>query len=505
MGRLPFEPGKMKGAGRSEGDRPLTVSQLARRIGEALATGVPGRVRVVGEVSSLRERTHLYFDLKDAEAVINCVMFASTTARAGYLPESGREVVATGRLDFWAKGGRTSFVVERVEPVGAGALELAFRRLCEELRGLGYFEQERKRPLPLLPRRVAVVTSRTGAALQDVLDTARRRCPAVDWLIVDSRVQGDSAAGEVAAAIERLGKQRRRLGLDAILVTRGGGSAEDLWAFNERAVADAVFGCPLPVVAAIGHETDTTIAELVADRRAATPTQAAMMLVPDGSALLDELETTGRRMGRELERRLRHEADRLRSAARVPLFADPGSVVCARADELRRAVLTLERVAHARARAGRARLAAVHDRLERHRPTTVHARRSARLDSAVLRLHAAITSRLAPGRLDGLEARLGRTLGRAGANASKRLTSAARTLRAVGPESVLDRGYSWTLGPDGMVLRDAAAVEPGQRLVTRLGEGSVASRVEGPGGAPPIRRRRRGADPDQMDLFAAGG
>jgi len=505
MGRLPFEPGKMKGAGRSEGDRPLTVSQLARRIGDALAAGIPGRVRVVGEVSGLRERTHLYFDLKDAEAVIGCVMFATSTKRASYLPESGREVVATGRVDFWGKGGRTSLVVEKVEPVGAGALELAFRRLCEELRGLGYFDEERKRPLPLLPRRVAVVTSRTGAALQDVLDTAKRRCPAVGWLVVDARVQGESAAGEVARAIRHLGTARAQLGIDAILVTRGGGSAEDLWAFNEREVADAIFESPLPVVAAIGHETDTTVAELVADRRAATPTQAAMMLVPDGAALLDELGTTVRRMARELERRLRHEAERLRSAARVPVFGDPRSLVRARSDELRRAVLTLERVAHARARVARARLTSSNDRLERHRPLKVHARRSARLDSAVLRLHAAVAARLAPERLDGLEARLGRTLGRVGANASKRLGSAARTLRAVGPESVLDRGYSWTLGPDGTVLRDAAAVSPGQRLVTRLGEGSVASRVEGPGGAPPIRRRKRGADRDQMDLFGAGG
>ncbi|MEL7474063.1 MAG: exodeoxyribonuclease VII large subunit, partial [Planctomycetota bacterium] len=197
------------GAGSSErpagDDSPLSVSQLAARIARALETGVPAGVRVIGEVSGARERTHWYFDLKDGSAVVSCVLFASAARRIGASPENGRTFVLRGRVEFYPPSGRTTLIVDRLEPVGVGELELGYRKLCDELRALGWFDDARKRAIPTLPRRVAVVTSATSAALQDVLSTARKRFPGVEWGLVDVPVQGDGAAERIAGAIDRVG------------------------------------------------------------------------------------------------------------------------------------------------------------------------------------------------------------------------------------------------------------------------------------------------------------
>src|SRR5690606_26173107 len=217
------------------------------------------------------DRAHWFFSLKDERATIRCVCFASSARQVECPVRDGMQVVCTGRVDFYDAQGHVQLYVDRIEPVGQGALELRLRQLMEELRELGYFDEAAKKPLPVLPRRVAVVTSRSAAALQDVIDTARRRWAGCRLYLYDVRVQGAAAAPEIARAIDALGRQHKRLRLDAIIVSRGGGSIEDLWAFNERIVAEAIHRCPLPIVAAIGHETDTTVAELVADLRCSTP------------------------------------------------------------------------------------------------------------------------------------------------------------------------------------------------------------------------------------------
>ncbi len=249
-----FDPSKARGARKAEGpaapavrDGAVPVSRLAEIIALTLRDGIASPIRVVGEVSGFRDRTHWYFDLKDEGAVVSCACFAQAARKQGFTPENGQEVVATGRVDFYAKQGKTQLYVDKLEPVGAGALELRFRALCEELRGLGWFEVGRKRALPAFPRRVAVVTSRSGAALQDVIDTARRRCPAVELVVCDVPVQGDGAAPAIVRTLGELSARHGELGIDAVVVTRGGGSMEDLWAFNERAVAQAVLDCPVPI------------------------------------------------------------------------------------------------------------------------------------------------------------------------------------------------------------------------------------------------------------------
>lgn len=459
---------------------PLTVAQLAGLVEQAVAK-LPRALRVVGEVSNFTDRTHWYFSLKDAEAVVSCVMFQSAARRAGFTPAVGQQVVVTGSCEFYRPQGRLTFRVEAIEPVGAGALELALRKLIEECRALGWLDVSRKRELPSFPRGIAVVTSRTGAALQDVLDTVRRRCPGIPVSLVDTIVQGPEAAPRVAAAIRWVSANAARLGIDVLIVTRGGGSMEDLWAFNDRAVAEAIVGCSVPVAAAIGHESDTTLAELVADERCATPTQAAMRCTPDRAELLEQVDALADRLRQSVQA----EARRLRERA---VSVGRHLVLSAR-----------QRVADAARRLDRGSA-----RLESHKPAAVYERRRARLAEAERLLHKAVARRLAAIDLAAPARDLDAALVAATKSAGARLTLAQRTLELIGPQSVLARGYSVTFGPDGQVLRSAAGVHAGQPLTTRLADGRVESIVRGEGvadpvpeatpmpAARPVRVRRRG-------------
>lgn len=500
-GRLPFDPGSMAQQPMPEPERPLTVSQLAANIAAVIASGFKGKIRLVGEVSGFRERTHWYFDLKDADAVVNCVMFAGAARKSRQSPVNGAQVLVSGRVEYYEKLGRVTLLVEHLEPIGAGAIDLALRALIDEARRLGWLDEARKRPLPSFPRAVAVVTSRTGAALQDVLDTMRRRCPAVSVVLVDARVQGEGAAGEVAAAIRWLSRSHERLGVDAVLVTRGGGSKEDLWAFNDRVVAEAIVACPIPVVAAIGHETDTTLAELVADLRCATPTQAAMRVTPDRAALHEQVDALTARLRHALVRDAREQRRRLDSAARM----------------LRQAGLSsLSRSAHVLERLAR--------RLESHRPAAAQARRQAMLATVQTRLQSAIQARLTAVQVEPLAECLARSMATMKEGTASRVEFLERQLAAVGPFSVLRRGFSYTMREDGTIVRSIADARPGDRLQTKVVDGTVRSIVEAAPDRPTAdapqsspassRKARRSASRrstespgdlgnDQMDLFKA--
>lgn len=403
-----------------------------------VADSLPAKVRVIGQVSNLSDRAHWFFSLKDDQSQLRCVCFASVARRIGFPVEDGMEVIATGRLDYYESQGKLQLYVQKLEPVGQGALELKFRALCDELRQLGYFDPDHKQPLPSMPRRIAVVTSRSAAALEDVIDTTARRWPGCRLVLSDVRVQGDLAADEIAGAISDLSRRGAALGIEAIILTRGGGSAEDLWAFNERVVADAVFRCSLPIVAAIGHETDTTVAELVADARCATPTQAAMALVPDREALAHQLHQLTARLSLLIRRRCEQGRYRLAAAMRRPGLLRPGGIYDAAAQRL--------------------------------------AGLSQQIDAAMLR-------RFEQGR--------------------RQLEALGRQLNTVGPMNVLQRGYSYTLGADGHLLRTADDAAAGDRITTVLIDGKVVSYVESPTGKPTTTRRRRqkGAEGDQKGLF----
>lgn len=458
--RLPFDPDRIKPPGDAPAGNagPVRVGELCRMIGAALRKGLPAKVRVVGEVSGFRDRTHWYFDLKDEEAVISCVMFAQANRRAGFTVENGQQVVVTGRVDFFDRQGRTQVYVESIEAVGAGPLEAQFRRLVAELRELGWFDPARKRQLPAFPRRIGVVTSRTGAALQDVLVTAARRCPAVEIAVIDSRVQGDGAAGEVARAIGWLSREHERLGIDAVLVTRGGGSMEDLWAFNERIVGEAILKCAVPIVAAIGHETDVTIAELVADERCATPTQAAMRLTPDRDALIEQIAQWRARSRVSLSRRVEHAAQRLASLRRRRVIAAPAELLARAQERLGRARADLPAAISVRLGDERLAIGDLRARMAKVRPEAALAVRGEAIAARRQELRRVLAHRLE--------------------REAARVRGARSVLGAVGPMEVLARGYSVTLGADGRALRSISGVRPGQRLTTVLADGRVRSRVD---------------------------
>jgi len=478
MSRLPFEPKDMEGPeaapespARREKKRysstleasHLTVTQVAELIKSTLE-GIPSPLRVVGEVSNLSAQSHWYFSLKDASAVLSCVAWASAAKKFGFVPNNGDEVVVTGHVSHYGPQGRTQLYVSGMKPVGAGALDLKFKALCEELRKLGYFDEARKKPLPVLPRRIAVITASQSAAWADVENTAGQRCRAVNLLLVDVRVQGDGAAEQVAAAIRTVDRQSAKLGVDAILVTRGGGSREDLWAFNERVVADAVFKCSLPIVAAIGHESDVSIIELVADLRAATPTQAIMRLIPSAE---------------DLERQLTHHTKRLSMLVgrRVEAAQDTTNQ-CAR--HLHQSVTAAMHVRHVT-------LERLAGRLEAVRPLALVSKRRERLAVMIDRLGRAMDARhvLARERLDGYQ----------------------RMLAAVDPTQVLQRGFSVTQRKDGSVVRNVGDVAAGERIFTQVSDGRIESDVVATGGRSGERRqqgkRSRASEKlDQLDLFS---
>lgn len=340
----------------------LSVSQLTQRIRETLEAELD-ELWVVGEVSNLRvpPSGHCYFSLKDARSQIAAVMFRSAAQVLPFRPEDGMEVIVRGRIGLYEVRGNLQFYVDAMEPRGLGSLQLALEQLKKRLATEGLFADDRKRSLPFLPRAVGIVTALTGAALHDVLVVLRARLPGLRVVVRPVRVQGREAAPEIAGAI---GDLNRVAGVDVLIVGRGGGSLEDLWAFNDERVARAIGASRVPVVSAVGHEIDITIADLVADRRAPTPTAAAAMVVPDHRELEGWLDVTTRAITAAITRQIRRHREHL--AAQTRHLRDPRQVVTAlrlRIDELSeralRATGTGVRLARQRLRGGAERLQAL--------------------------------------------------------------------------------------------------------------------------------------------------
>ena len=453
MGLLPFDLAETP----RESPEPISVTQASRMVVRALDDALPGTMRIRGEISGLTIRNgHWFFSLRDSDSSIDAVMWASQARVNSHRPVDGDSVLVTGRIGHWPRGGRTRLEARRLEPDGEGDLRAAFLKLCRELRELGWFDESAKKPLPSWPSRVAVVTSAQGAAVTDVVATARSRFPATALIVVDVRVQGPSAAGEVSAAIRRLDQSAGTLGLDAIIVTRGGGSAEDLEAFNQREVAQAVHDASTPVVAAIGHESDTSIIELVADARASTPTQAVTILLPDRNDVLERFDSLSHRLvracgvlvesGGEQARTLE---DRLLLACRV---------------RSQHSSIALDGLA-------RRLFASRPDRLVKARMLQV-----AQLEQRLNRSAAGIVRQLPSPSL--LKKSLDTSLGRHLARLRNRISAFDRTMAAIDPQAVLDRGYSLTMDSQGRAIRSIEGLEPGEMLETRIADGSIRSRIE---------------------------
>lgn len=433
----------------------IGVAELARRLRLAVES-ITGKEWVEGEIASLKPAAsgHVYFSLKDEreDATLDCVLYRSQAVRARRHLVSGARVQVSGRATVWVPRGRLQFIADAVRPSGRGALLAALDALRDKLRGEGLFDPERKRPLPREPRVVGVVTSAHGAALHDIITVGFRR-GACRFVLSPALVQGEGAPASIVAAIDRL---EHYPGLDVVIIGRGGGSGDDLMAFNDERVVRRVAAMRVPVVSAVGHEVDTTLTDWAADVRAATPSQAAELVIHDGASRAEALSRLRAALVHSVRARLSEDA-RLVADLRRKL-GDPRYALVQHQQELDDILRNLERRQKRTVARRRAELEGLRARLAQRHPRTVVARSRADLLPLVARLHAGadLTLRDARGRLSELSS----------------------SLDALSPLSVLGRGYAIATRADGRALRRAIDVEPGARVSIRLHEGRVETVVQ---------------------------
>ncbi len=283
--------------------RIYTVSQVNSLIKEILENNLPSRLTITGEITnwSIARSGHAYFGLKDENALLPSVCWKSSLSRIKFEPDNGLAVIAKGHIEVYSPHGKYQFYAESMQPAGIGALQLAFEQMVKRLQAEGLFEDKYKKPLPDYPQRIGILTSESGAAVHDIKDSIHNRWPPAELFLYPVPVQGEGAADEIAAAIRDVNKRNKKLKLDILIVGRGGGSLEDLWAFNEEVLARAIFDSKIPVISAVGHEVDTTIADFVADARASTPTKSGVVAVPDMQDVLENLDNFKKRLGSQLK------------------------------------------------------------------------------------------------------------------------------------------------------------------------------------------------------------
>ena len=441
------------------GPAVLSVGALTRKIRELIESGL-GEVWVEGEVSNLRRQAsgHVYFTLKDASSQVACVLFAGQAAQLrGMKFEDGVQVQVFGQVTVYEARGNYQIIVRRVRERGVGALQAKFEELKRRLADEGIFSPEHKRPLPRFPRRLGVVTSPTGAAIRDFLNVLHRRQRGIGVVIFPVRVQGKGAAAEIAEAVRLLGNPAE-FGIepvDVIVVTRGGGSLEDLWEFNEEEVARAIAASPVPVVSAVGHEIDFTISDFAADVRAPTPSAAAEILSADAGELLEQLGHFSSRLGRSLASRLDTARERVEGFRRTALFSEPRRMLQQSRQDIDRLSDDLDRGGGDWVQARRLRVERSAGILSSHSPSKKISVALADLVRFQTAMRQGSEKRLAAARAD---------LGRHSA-----------VLAALSPSAALARGYTMTFATDGSLIRSARAVSAGQVLATKFADGSVRS------------------------------
>ena len=435
----------------------FTVSQLNREVRATLEGSFP-LLWVEGEISNLARPAsgHLYFSLKDSGAQVRCALFRNRARLLRFRPDNGTQVIARGRIGLYEPRGDYQFIIESLEEAGGeGALRRAFEALKQRLAAEGLFDPALKKEPPALPRAIGVVTSPSGAAVRDILTVLRRRFPAIPVILYPSAVQGEGAAEEIASQILTADA---RAEVDALIVGRGGGSLEDLWAFNEEVVARAIHACRIPVVSAVGHEVDFTISDLVADRRAPTPSAAAELLSPDRAKWSAQLVRENGRLTAAVQRILASRRERLAWIGHRLEQRHPGRRLEQHGQRLDELESRLRRAWEHRHHRRSAHLQGVVEQLLRHTPSHRVERLQSRHDQLAVRLGAAL-------RLD-LERR------------HHRLAGATRALEAVSPLATLNRGYAISRHPDGRVIRDAVDTVVGERVENLLHRGRLICRVE---------------------------
>ena len=447
----------MLGQDRTADDRPkaLSVSELTRMIKGTLE-GRFGSVLVEGELSNVSQPAsgHLYFTIKDANAQISAVMFRGNQRGLKFRPQDGVVVRARGEISVYERRGNYQILVRRMEEGGKGSLQAQFEALKEKLQKEGLFAKERKRPLPMLPQHVGVVTSATGAAIRDILNVVSRRFPNLHVLVAPAKVQGDGAAEEIASQIDRLNEIG---GLDVLIVGRGGGSLEDLWSFNEEVVARAIARSTIPVISAVGHEVDFTISDFVADLRAPTPSAAAELVVGCKEAFQDRLAEQQGRLVRALRESALAARNRLLHAAGSYVFREPANAAARHRQKLDACRMRIEHKLRGALQETQQTLDLIESRLQQETRTAVQVSRQTLEDLRLRMVH---------------RAKLRHQMG------VQDVRRVAMQLRALNPLAVLQRGYSVTRGADGRIIARVADVKPDEIVETQVADGRFEAEVK---------------------------
>jgi len=438
-----------------------TVSQVNSLIKGILEDNLPGRLTVKGEIANwkLSDKGHCYFSLRDENSTLPCAMWRGNSIKLKFEPENGLEVLAIGFIDVFVPHGRYQFIVDELIPAGVGALQLAFEQMVKKLRSEGLFDEAHKKPIPKFPERIGILTSESGAAVHDIIDSIHNRWPCVRLYLYPVPVQGPGAAEEIAAAIKDINRRNRQLKLDLLIVGRGGGSLEDLWAFNEEVLARAIFDSKIPIISAVGHEVDITVADFVADARASTPTKAGVVAVPDMRDVLTDLASRERILRNDIKRRLELARKGLETILASSVFRTPLLPVHNREQQLDELTAGLAEVLKAMLTGAREKLHYAYRQIVRIEPHRLLGRRIVEVNSLHSRAIAAIVAAVNIRRMQ--------------------LTAQANRLRGLNPKSVLHRGYSITTCKEtGLVVRTSADIRLGDLLVTELAdENFVESRV----------------------------
>ena len=437
----------------------ISVSSLNRMARDLLESGLPP-MWIGGEISNLTLAAsgHAYFSLKDGGAQVRCVMFRGKVSQLPFRPAEGMQVELKGTVTLYEARGDFQINVDQMRSAGLGRLYEAFEKLKAKLQAEGLFNPAHKRPLPPHPAAIGIVTSPAAAALRDVVSTLRRRMPGIPVILYPAQVQGEGSAQQVADAIRRAGERRE---VDVLIVCRGGGSIEDLWSFNEEIVARAVAAIPIPTVSGVGHETDFTICDFVADKRAPTPTAAAELVSPSREHLSAQLETAKRGLERALGRLLTDKSQQLDYLARR--LAHPGEKLQRQREALQRQQERLQRRLSGLFEQRRWALQLADSKLQRRRPDLAHAVQA----------------------MDRLQTRLQRARQDLLNRQTQKLDTLAATLLALNPEAVLARGYAIVQKQDGTAVKSPEELRNRERVSLRLAEGSTEALIDHPQGAQP--------------------
>jgi exodeoxyribonuclease VII large subunit len=443
-------------AARAERD-VYSVSRLNREVRTLLERGF-GMIWLEAEISNFSRPSsgHWYFSLKDAGAQVRCCMFRQRNMLSRFTAQDGQKVLVRARISMYEPRGEFQLVVDHMEDAGLGALKRKFEELAARLGAEGLFAAERKRALPGLPKRIGVITSPTGAAVRDILKVLARRFPAAAVMIYPVAVQGSQAPGEIISAL-RLACSRAEC--EVLILARGGGSLEDLWAFNDERLARAIVASSIPVIAGIGHEIDFTIADFAADVRAPTPSAAAELVVPDAAEWLATFARLGTRLERSARRRLDERRQKLRWLERRAALSSPMARFAQRTQRLDEFEQRVVRAMHRRLIAHKERLRWLTHRAARVSPAARLAQHTAELEECRQRLARAMHLVLSARR--------------------ERLVPLARTLNAVSPLATLDRGYAIVKGERGEILREASDAPAGTLIEARLAKGTLKAKVQG--------------------------